>query len=135
MRGIVREEAERGATVFFSSHILGQVESVCDRVGILREGELVAIDSIEELRSKSGEETTLEIEAENVSEAALAAVRDVAGVSEAYAEGETVVVSCDGDVKMTVLDTLESEGADVQDFTTREASLEDLFAAYTGEQR
>ena len=36
MRTIVREEADRGATVFFSSHVLGQVEAVCDRVGILR---------------------------------------------------------------------------------------------------
>jgi len=38
MREIVRAEADRGATVFFSSHILEQVEAVCDRVGILREG-------------------------------------------------------------------------------------------------
>ncbi|WP_255198087.1 ABC transporter ATP-binding protein [Halorarius litoreus] len=131
MRTIVREEADRGATVFFSSHILGQVESVCDRVGILREGELVAVDSIEGLRAKSGAETTLEIEASDVTDEALDAVRAVEGVSEARADGATVVVSCEGDVKMAALDALESAGADVQDFTTREASLEDLFAAYT----
>jgi ABC-2 type transport system ATP-binding protein len=131
MRTIVREEADRGATVFFSSHILGQVESVCDRVGILRKGELVAVDSIEGLRAKSGAETTLEIEADGVTEEALDAVRAVDGVSEARADGSTVVVSCAGDVKMAALDALESAGADVQDFSTREASLEDLFAAYT----
>jgi ABC-2 type transport system ATP-binding protein len=131
MRTIVREEADRGATVFFSSHILGQVESVCDRVGILRQGELVAVDSIEGLRAKSGTETTLEIEADGVSDDALDAVRAVDGVSEVRADGPTVVVSCASDVKMAALDALESAGADVQDFSTREASLEDLFAAYT----
>ena len=131
MREIVLSEAERGTTVFFSSHILEQVEAVCDRVGILRAGELVAVDSIEGLRAKSGTETTLEIEADGVSDDALDAVRAVDGVSEVRADGPTVVVSCASDVKMAALDALESAGADVQDFSTREASLEDLFAAYT----
>ena len=39
MREIIEAEADRGATVFFSSHILAQVEAVCDRVGILRNGQ------------------------------------------------------------------------------------------------
>ena len=42
LREIVEAEAADGTTVFFSSHILGQVEAVCDRVGIIRDGELVA---------------------------------------------------------------------------------------------
>ncbi len=50
MRDIVVEEAERGTTVFFSSHILEQVEAVCDRVGILRDGELVADGTLRQLR-------------------------------------------------------------------------------------
>ncbi len=49
-RSIVREENERGATVFLSSHSLGQIEQLCDRVGILNEGELVAEESIAESR-------------------------------------------------------------------------------------
>ena len=134
MRDIVREERDRGATVFFSSHVLGQVEPVCDRVGILRAGELVAVDSIEGLREKSGADTTLEIrveDGETLDDAALDAVRAVDGVSDITVEGATLTVACEGDVKMAVLDALESAGADVADFSTREASLEDLFAAYT----
>ncbi|WP_435196236.1 ATP-binding cassette domain-containing protein [Natronomonas sp. EA1] len=131
MRTIVREEANRGATVFFSSHVLGQVEAVCDRVGILRQGELVATDTIEGLREASGAETTLEIEVGSVDDDALAAVRAIDGVSEAHADGSTVVVGCDGDVKMAVLNALENAGVEVGDFSTREASLEDIFAAYT----
>jgi ABC-2 type transport system ATP-binding protein len=131
MRSIVREEADRGATVFFSSHILGQVEAVCDRVGILREGELVATDSIEGLREASGAETTLEVEVSEMTDGALDAVRAVQGVTEARAGGSTVTVSCASGTKMDVLDALERSGAEVEDFTTREASLEDLFAAYT----
>jgi ABC-2 type transport system ATP-binding protein len=54
VREIVHAENDRGAAVFFSSHVLGQVELVCDRIGILHEGRLVAEGSIEELRTETG---------------------------------------------------------------------------------
>jgi ABC-2 type transport system ATP-binding protein len=47
--GLVREAKDEGATVFFSSHILTEVQRVCDRVGIIREGRLISTQSIEEL--------------------------------------------------------------------------------------
>jgi len=49
-RGCVKEARERGQTVFLSSHILSEVEALCDRVGILREGKLVDQGTLEELR-------------------------------------------------------------------------------------
>ncbi|MFC6875443.1 ABC transporter ATP-binding protein [Halobellus marinus] len=51
VREIVHEENDRGAAVFFSSHVLGQVEFVCDRIGILHEGRLVAEGTIDSLRA------------------------------------------------------------------------------------
>jgi ABC-2 type transport system ATP-binding protein len=53
VREIVHEENERGAAVFFSSHVLGQVELVCDRLGIIHRGSLIASGTLEELRSRS----------------------------------------------------------------------------------
>ena len=134
MRDIVRTEAERGATVFFSSHVLGQVEAVCDRVGIMREGELVAEDSIEGLRDAAGGEETLEIETagmDDADEGALDAVRALSGVSRVDRDGDGVVVNCVSDAKTRVIAALEDAGVDVADFHTKEASLEDLFLAYT----
>jgi ABC-2 type transport system ATP-binding protein len=49
---MLKEERDRGKTVFFSSHILPEVERVCDRVGILRDGLLVDIENIEDLKTK-----------------------------------------------------------------------------------
>ena len=46
---IVREANQDGATVFFSSHILSEVQAVCDRVGIIREGQLVATERVDDL--------------------------------------------------------------------------------------
>ncbi|MEF8856152.1 MAG: ABC transporter ATP-binding protein [Haloplanus sp.] len=131
MRDIVREEADRGATVFFSSHVLGQVEAVCDRVGILREGELVAEDSIDGLRDAVEGGETLVITVDAASESDLDAVRALDGVSNAATDGGTVTVTCDADAKTAVIGALEDVGVTVKDFQTEETSLEDLFLAYT----
>ena len=131
LREIVTQEAAEGTTVFFSSHILGQVESVCDRVGIIREGELVAVDTIEGLRSNVAGGSTLVVEVDAIPEGAIEALEALEGVSEVTLEGMTLRISCDDDVKMDAVQELEAAGADVSDFTTEEAPLEDLFAAYT----
>ncbi|WP_144904875.1 ABC transporter ATP-binding protein [Halobellus captivus] len=133
MREIVLEEAERGTTVFFSSHILEQVEAVCDRVGILRAGELVAVDSIDGLRAASDADATLRVTvSERVDDGVLAAVRALAGVQTVERDGDDALrVACDSDAKTRVVTELEDRGVSVTDFTTEEASLEDLFLAYT----
>jgi ABC-2 type transport system ATP-binding protein len=130
MREIIREECDRGATVFFSSHILEQVEAVCDRVGILREGEVVAVDTIENLRDSISSGATLTIQVDRVTDAAIEATRDVPGVSNVRADGDALTIQTDGS-KTDVLDAIESTGVEVRDFSTTEASLEELFAAYT----
>ncbi|WP_049985627.1 ABC transporter ATP-binding protein [Halobellus rufus] len=133
MREIVLAEAERGTTVFFSSHILEQVEAVCDRVGILRAGELVAVDSIEGLREASDADATLRVTVgERVDDDVLAAVRDLSGVDRVERDGDDALrVACESDAKTRVVTELEDSGVSVTDFTTEEASLEDLFLAYT----
>jgi ABC-2 type transport system ATP-binding protein len=49
---ILREVRDRGSTVFFSSHNLTEVERICDRVGMIRAGRLVAVQRVEEVTSK-----------------------------------------------------------------------------------
>jgi ABC-2 type transport system ATP-binding protein len=135
MREIVREEAERGTTVFFSSHVLGQVEAVCDRVGIMREGRLVAEDSVEGLREAAGADATLRIDTAGIEDGAVEAVEGVEGVTGVTVEGDSLSVSCDSDAKTAVLTALESAGVTVENFETESASLEDLFLAYTEDGR
>ena len=133
MREIVREENARGATVFFSSHILGQVEAVCDRVGILRDGELVAEDSVEGLREAVGTESRLRVRVDRVPDGATQAIEAVEGVTRARSEGGEFLIDCQDSAKTAVLDAIEEAGASVSDFETEEASLEDLFMAYTSD--
>ncbi|MFB6111513.1 MAG: ABC transporter ATP-binding protein [Halobacteriaceae archaeon] len=136
LRDIVREESTRGATVFFSSHILEEVEKVCDRVAILDDGRLVAEDSIDGLRAELGAAATITVEFEDgaVTDDGLAAVRSVGGVDDVTRANEKVTVDvARPSAKMPALQTLGEIGtaADVQ---VEDASLEALFEAYTGER-
>jgi ABC-2 type transport system ATP-binding protein len=135
MREIVRQEADRGATVFFSSHVLGQVEAVCDRVGIMREGRLVAEDSVEGLREAAGGDATLRITTTGLTDAAVEAAQDVSGVTAVARDGDRLTVTCESDAKTRVLTALDEAGASVENFETESASLEDLFLAYTDADR
>ena len=56
---ILKEENSRGATVFFSSHVLSEVQKLCDRVAILKEGQLIGIQSIKELRESGYKKVSL----------------------------------------------------------------------------
>jgi len=54
------EEQARGKTIFMSSHIMSDVEKVCQRVGVIRQGEIVTVEEVEKLREKAGQRVTVE---------------------------------------------------------------------------
>lgn len=60
LRSILRRMAQAGHTVFFSSHTLGEVETLCDRVAIVRQGRIVADSTLSELQSRAGHEVTVD---------------------------------------------------------------------------
>jgi len=132
MREILTAENERGATIFFSSHILEQVEAICDRVGILSDGEVVAVDTIQGLRSAAKSGTKLLIAVDALDTVDLDQIEAVDGVDSAWIDDERLAVNCSSAAKIDVLVALNDGGADVFDFTVEEPSLEDLFVEYTG---
>jgi ABC-2 type transport system ATP-binding protein len=131
MRELIRAERDRGATVFFSSHILSQVEAVCDRVAILVDGEIRTVDTVDDFRASVGTDPHLSVTVDAAPEDALAAARSVAGVSQVAADGDTVTIDCQPTAKLPALNALADHGATVRDFETEEASLEDLFVSFT----
>jgi len=131
LREIVREESARGATVFFSSHVLEQVEAVADRVGILLDGRLSAVGEVGALREELGTATTVEIRVSAVPEELPDRLRSVAGVREVEpGEGSLSVACHGGEAKLRALELVAEAGV-YRDFHLRETSLSDVFSAYT----
>jgi len=130
VRELVQQLADRGKTVFFSSHILSQVEAVCDRVAILNEGSLVTVDTIDGLRGALGTGSTVNLRVGHPPDGLR--LDDIDGVSGVAIDGDVVSVTVtDPAVKDDVVVRVRDSGADVLDITTREPSLEELFEAYT----
>ena len=131
MREIIREENERGTTVFFSSHVMEQVEAVCDRVAILNRGRLVAVDSIDGLRDATETGEVLYVDVADPGGSIADRVASLDGVGSASVDDGRLRVVVDGASKFAVLRTIDETVTTVQDFSVVESSLEDLFVKYT----
>jgi ABC-2 type transport system ATP-binding protein len=122
-RQCINEARERGQTVFLSSHILSEVEALCDRVGILREGLLVEMGTLAEMRHLSA----LTVEA--TFEGPVPDLSRVPGVSSVEVIGHLVRCQVRGTIE-PLLQLLAASG--VQELLSREPSLEELFLAQYG---
>jgi ABC-2 type transport system ATP-binding protein len=122
-RRSVIEASERGQTVFLSSHILSEVEALCDRVGILRQGVLVDIGSLAQMRHLS----SLSVEA--TFDGTVPDLTRVPGVSGVQVDGRVVRCQVQGSVE-PLLKVLANSG--IHEMLSREPSLEELFLAHYG---
>ena len=120
---LVREERERGCAVFLSSHELDEVERVCDRVAIIREGRLVAVEQVEELLGKTQRRVTVEF-AEPVDPAPL---RALPGVTDLAQRDRQVSFRLAGDVD-PVLKAIAAHR--VVDLDFARPTLEEVFLTY-----
>ena len=57
---LLKEEKEKGTTIFYSTHILSEVSKICDRVGIIKEGKLIKIEDVKEIKNKNLTNITIE---------------------------------------------------------------------------
>lgn len=135
MREIIRQENDRGTTVFFSSHVMEQVEAVCDRVAIINRGQLVAVDTIQGLRESTEAGETLYIEAEQVGEDIVREIQKIEGVTGADIDEGRIRVLVGDRSKFRVLDTIDDTVVQIQDFSVVTSSLGDLFTHYTTEKQ
>jgi beta-exotoxin I transport system ATP-binding protein len=123
---LLREHAARGGSVLLSSHVLGEVQRVADRIGVLRSGRLIAVERLEDLRGKS----LHHISARFAGAVPADAVARLPGIRELRVSGQAL--SCTA--PQTALNALLKEVArhEVADFECAEAELEETFLTYYG---
>jgi ABC-2 type transport system ATP-binding protein len=134
MREIITEEAAGGTTVFFSSHLLAEVEAVCDRVAILNDGRLVAEDTIEGLRELSDVDPVIELKCDADPETLDTVAEELPateGIVAATREGAWLSVTCQEPTDKATVVRRVDERVPVSDILAEETSLEALFESYT----
>ncbi len=124
-RSLVREAAERGAAVLLSSHVLGEVQRIADRVAILNRGRLVTVEPVREIEAKA----LRVVEIRFTDAVPAAAFRGLPGVRSVEVDGDLVRASIAGSADALVKAAARFE---VDSIAGHEADLEDVFLAYYG---
>jgi ABC-type multidrug transport system ATPase subunit len=132
MREFMRSLGEGGRTLVLSSHLMGEIEQVCDRVGVIRDGSLVAEGTVEQLRGRAG----LRVRAEPLSEAARV-VEAIPAVDAVTSVDGVLDVAVDTAQAPVINRALVEAGIAVSALYPQKASLEDVFLELTtnGDQR
>lgn len=126
--------ASDGMTVLYTSHYMEEVEFLCDRVGIIDHGRLIAQGTKEELKQLVGERETIEIRTSGVSPAAIAHLRQMTGVDEVLCAENTIKVltGSAGAVLSRIVASLNSFDCKIKSFRIQEPNLESVFLHLTG---
>lgn len=131
IRDKILEMKKKGTTIFVSSHILSEIQEICDRVGIINKGVLVAEDSVTGLSKKLNLKPQMIITLDKMSTEIEDAVRKIPGVEKVQSKGNTLDIICDGAMKAKVILAITTAGANIQNLQTKEPSLEEVFMRYT----
>jgi ABC-type multidrug transport system ATPase subunit len=128
MRALIGDLARGGQTVVLSSHLLAEVQDICDRVGVIHRGRLLSESTVAELRGGS----TLRVRGVPLDRTLATALR-VAGDDAVRLEGDHVVVTSGTDAPGLVR-ALVAHGVDVHEVTTAERTLEEVFFEMTAHE-
>jgi ABC-2 type transport system ATP-binding protein len=130
LRILLRKLAEQGLTIFFSSHLLSEVEELCDRVVVLNRGEVKAAGPLSELMNVKG--FSYRIDVSDVDKA-MEVVRSIDGLTAMPGTiKDSIIVSSDMDIARIINHALVAAGVGVDQLVRTQRGLEDVYIELTG---
>jgi ABC-2 type transport system ATP-binding protein len=133
---LVREEAARGACVLYTTHYMGEAETLCDRLAIIDHGKIIASGTLSELKGMVGEKDILRLTGHFDPGKAALVLREIAGVEVVQASEDTLRLALEESSRKLpeLFAALARAGSDVRETTLTQPSLESLFIKLTGKE-
>jgi ABC-2 type transport system ATP-binding protein len=119
---LLEEENKKGATVLFSSHILGEVQKLCHRVAIIKDGRIIRLDNIENLRGETYKRFNIETEDKLYN-----GLLNLPGVDDVMKDEKSANFLYKGDINLVMK---ELSGLKLKNILIEEPSLEEVFMHY-----
>jgi lipooligosaccharide transport system ATP-binding protein len=130
----VRSFREMGLTMILTTHYMDEADALCDRIGIIDQGKVIALGTPEELKASLGAQTVLEVKVyEGTHDAILAGLEAQPFTEDVFSEGDKVMLRTN-DKKAAAVHMLTLHADDVETLQFREPSLEDVFIELTGRE-
>ena len=128
---------DKGMTIFLSSHILPEVQQLCNKVGIINKGNIVAVDTIENLTSKivaKGNRNVF-VTGDGITQPMLGEIQKLQGILsiQPYETGVNFIVDTQVDVAPEINRIMVLGGARIRSIYLSEPSLEEVFLSLTGD--
>lgn len=133
LRRMIRDLADAGKTILISSHILTELAEMCDSVGIIEQGKLLATGSVDAIQYQQRQQRELTIRVVSDSDSAAELCRSQESVSSLVADGELLRFEFSGELneQAELVAFLVGKGVQVVEVTSHKKSLEDVFLQVT----
>ena len=115
---ILKERNDEGATIFLSSHVLSEIKKHCKSAGIIREGKLVLLDTVDNLAHTGVKKVTVK---------GASTIPELAGIEDVKADGDQTTFLFSGDVKALLT---AISGMDISDVSITDPELDEIFMNY-----
>jgi ABC-2 type transport system ATP-binding protein len=132
--GILRELHAEGRTIVMTTHYMEEADQLCDRLAIVDQGKLLALDTPDALKERAPGGTLIVVTLDGDASTAADAARALPGIDRAEAEGTTLraYAARGGELIPQLIRAAEAQHRTVKDISLREPSLETLFISLTG---
>ena len=129
---LIKLNKEQGITIILASHLLHDVQQTCNRVLIIRNGKLIAADSIENLSHKlmSTENMTIEFELTTINSDLIREITRLSGITSVNQENHKLYVNMDRDQAREISETITKHNSTILLMKPKEYSLEEIFLRY-----
>jgi ABC-2 type transport system ATP-binding protein len=129
VRELVKTISKEGITVFLSSHLLFEVEQICDHVTIINKGLVLASDTLQNVSGLISESPMIHIELTDLSDAVIAAVKKLPYVTGTWKTGNTLIIQVNTreDVRAQVSKEVTGSGGLIVGMSQKSSNLEDVF--------
>jgi ABC-2 type transport system ATP-binding protein len=134
VRELVKEIAKQGRTVFLSSHLLFEVEQICDHVTIINKGSILASDTLQTVSGMLAGPAMIHLEVAELTGTVISALKNLPFVSEVYNEGAklSIQVTSHEDVRARVSKEVTGAGGVIVGMSQKASTLEDVFIQLIG---
>lgn len=125
----LKNKAKSGLTIFYTTHVLSEVEYICDEIAIINKGKIIAVDSPDDLKNRFGREKTIKIHLSGINKSISDLLNNIDDCKIDFNSGTNITIHSDKSetVLLQILQILNNNNIPIEDLSAIPTNLEEIF--------
>ena len=125
----LKNKAKSGLTIFYTTHVLSEVEYICDEIAIINKGKIIAVDSPDDLKNRFGSEKTIKIHLSGINKSISDLLNNIDDCKIDFNSGTNITIHSDKSetVLLQILQILNNNNIPIEDLSAIPTNLEEIF--------